>query len=153
MPEYKSPRVMLMNSAMMSVRGVYEICPITEEQFFDWTLLAHRNGVLINRIGYEQNIQMINARTALQLEPSRGACVPADGDYFLVMKLRYRATPEMKGTRVAPTDFEYSIGRYRAAALCIVDDDPTRARLEYNLDKIKLDKAPFLAKGGEKCNE
>ena len=99
--------IYLMNSAMMPNAGKYTCIEINEADFAAKVSAAIEAGCLVSRIGYPQNIEVIEALTGHVVELSRGQSKFKDGDTALVMRLSYRPIAPEKGAPVDPKDFEY----------------------------------------------
>lgn len=107
----KSIKVVLLNSAMMPVPGVYRARRIPKETFLFVLGSAYQLGQLESYLGYEQNVELIEKWTegAVKLRVNREQVKELnDGDIMLVMKLNYRVqNPQDKGKEVSEDDFEF----------------------------------------------
>lgn len=104
--------IYLMNSAVMPAGnyGCYVYRPATVDDLRD--VLADRHGPWVSRIGYPQNIDLIQRWSGIRVPLSREATqFAATGDRALVMRLKSRVeNPATKGAPVSddPRDWEFA---------------------------------------------
>ncbi len=96
---------------MMPAAGSYELKAITRTQFISLLLQAFEAGQLVNRIGYVQNMKLIESWTGIRLQLSREKTLVKDGDNLLCITLKYRANRK-KGDAVDENNFEFWIASY-----------------------------------------
>jgi len=88
----------------MTGEGVFSAKKISQREFIE-AILKHSP---IVRLGYKQNIEMINSWTGLSLQPNRDKFVLEIGDTAWVMKYKKRVkNPSEKGNIVNKTLFTY----------------------------------------------
>lgn len=102
-----------MNSAMMPAAGRYESRQVSAEAFFAAIRAADAAGTLISWIGYQQNADIIEARTGVNVGVTRAPLTSIrSGDTLLCMRLPYRPNQASKGAKVSDNDFEYFEVKY-----------------------------------------
>lgn len=103
--------VLLMNSSIMPVDGVYEYYSINRAKFVAYLQQAHDAGVLASYIGYPATADHIARISGVRPRVNRDHAVPSPGDMILVCKLKYRiGHPSQKGElKPEDDDFEYGL--------------------------------------------
>lgn len=95
--------MLLMNSAMMPVPGMYRCESISRETF---CALLKADPSPLSYIGYQQNVDLIREWTGISLPVSHEQTIMEAGDQALVMRLDYRAAGT-KGRKVGENDFSF----------------------------------------------
>lgn len=103
--------VLLMNSSIMPVDGVYEYYSVDRAKFVMHLKQACEAGVLKSYIGYPATAEHIERISGVRPRVSRDHAIPSPGDMILVCKLRYRiGHPSQKGElQPEDDDFEYGV--------------------------------------------
>ena len=102
----------LLNSAVMP-SGNYGIYIYHPAGIYDLRIVASRIAAgefgYESRIGYPQNIDLIERWTGHRIPLDRSACFFESGDHALIMRLKYRVVPGRKGAPVTddPDDWEF----------------------------------------------
>lgn len=100
--------IYLMNSTMIPNPGEYSCEEISPEKFFE-TIRKHGNR-MTSVIGYQQNLDFIEAQTGVKFDLSREKVYMMEGDHAFCMPLKYRVgAPADKGNPVDVADFEYFV--------------------------------------------
>lgn len=102
----------LMNSAMMPLEGSYIHVRITKDEFCLLVDEAVLMDDLVCYIGYQENLDLIYRWTGVLLTPSREQTVVKDGDFLLIMKLKYRVHGQKRGHKPCEKDFEFFLTKY-----------------------------------------
>lgn len=104
---------------MMPKEGVYSMTRIDKQIFCMLLKEFYEKNMLVNYIGYEQNIKLIEKWTGIKLQPNRSEVQNLQhGDSFLVMKLKYRLpTTSLKSNHnfqnnLSENDFEFFSVKY-----------------------------------------
>jgi hypothetical protein len=107
--------IYLMNSAVMPAGcyGIYRYRPATVDDLR--SVLNGDHGRWESRIGYPQNIELIEQWTGVRPPLDRSPSVFKDGDKAIVMRLKYRVVPGAKGAPVSddPRDWEFAWVEYK----------------------------------------
>lgn len=96
--------IYLMNSAVMTSEGSYETKKIKKAQFVE-LVQKHRHEI-ISRIGYPQNLKLLEIWTGIRFSISRDQTKIEDGQEMLCMCLKYRIDG-YKGKQVDENDFQF----------------------------------------------
>ena len=82
--------ILLLNSAVMPIEGVYALKPISKSKFQELLLEAAATGNFQSYIGYPETARLIEQLTGIEIEVSREQAELAAGDVMLIVKLRHR---------------------------------------------------------------
>ena len=85
-----SKRILLLNSSIMPISGIYEIRKINKDQFIRLIQFANKYSILDSYIGYDQTVNYIEGISGVRVPINRTQAIPNVGDYFLVIKLTKR---------------------------------------------------------------
>lgn len=112
--------IYILNSAVMPAGsyGTYTYEPAAIDTLR--AVLAGPEGSWASRIGYAQNVDLIERWTGVRVPLDRSEVTFSDGDQALVMRLRRRvADPTTKGAPVseAPEDWQFAWVTFRAPAV------------------------------------
>jgi len=69
-------RILLLNSSIMPVQGIYEIQRINKEQFIRLIQFADKYGILDSYIGYDQTVNYIEGISGVRVPINRTQAVP-----------------------------------------------------------------------------
>ena len=107
-------RLILLNSAIMPVEGVYELHEIGFHAFCE-TIKQYKDNIM-SYIGYPQNVELIKRWTGVDVGLNREAITGfKEDDIILVMRLIYRVkNPSDKGKIVNEDDFKFYLVKYRS---------------------------------------
>ena len=111
--------VHLLNAAVMPTAGVYELDPITLDEFTASVMAAYEDGSLKHYIGYENTLELVHDWVGIDLGGINVSQTEmADGDTFLVLRLRRRVSGSEKvrtrteHARLKIEDFDFYRGTY-----------------------------------------
>lgn len=97
-----------MNSAVMTSPGRYLLNEISKREFIERLINAYDHRILVNRISYKQNADLIYEWTDGEYRPvlNRQSTFVEDGDEMLCMTLKYRVEG-YEGKQVNENDFQF----------------------------------------------
>ena len=107
-----SKRILLLNSAIMPISGIYEIRKISKAQFIRLIQFADKYSILDSYIGYDQTVNYIEGISGVRVPVNRTQAIPNVGDYFLVIKLTKRVNNPIDKGQVVKPEYEYYFGIY-----------------------------------------
>jgi len=107
-----SKRILLLNSAIMPIQGIYEIRKISKDQFIRLIQFADKYNILDSYIGYDQTVNYIEGISGVRVPINRTQAVPNTGDYFLVIKLTKRVSNPIDKGKIDKPEYEYYFGVY-----------------------------------------
>jgi len=107
-----SKRILLLNSAIMPIQGIYEIRKISKDQFIRLIQFADKYSILDSYIGYDQTVNYIEGISGVRVPVNRTQAIPDKGDYFLVIKLTKRVSNPIDKGKIAEPEYEYYFGIY-----------------------------------------
>lgn len=113
----RHPTVHLLNAAVMPQPGFYDMQAIDAETFTELVQIAEELGQLKHYIGYKSTLTFVEHLAGIDLQGTNGdKTVMADGDVFLVIRLKYRVNPQQKRADTPEIrDFEFFKGSYAEA--------------------------------------
>ena len=82
--------ILLLNSAVMPIEGVYTLKRISEAKFRKVLQDASATDNFQSYIGYPETARLIQQYTGVEIEVSREQAELAPGDVMLIVKLRHR---------------------------------------------------------------
>lgn len=109
----------LLNAAVMPNAGIYRLEQITPDEFKSSVVDAHKKGSLKHYIGYETTLELVRWWVGINLgNINVDQTEMADGDAFLVLRLRRRVSASTKvrtrgeHARLEIEDFDFYCGTY-----------------------------------------
>lgn len=119
MSEIPHKEVHLLNAAVMPHAGVYQLNQISLSEFKAAIIDAYQNGVLKHYIGYQTTLDLVELWIGIDLgSVNVNQTEMADGDTFLVLRLRRRVAPAAKvrtrgeHAQLDIEDFDFYQGTY-----------------------------------------
>ena len=105
----------LLNSAVMpNLNGVYIIKEINFETFCQLITALDEVNILESYIGYEQNIELIQKWTGVEVALNRDSTIIKNKDQMLIMRLNSRINPLEKGNiEVNESHFEFAHATFK----------------------------------------
>ena len=122
--------VHLLNAAVMPTAGIYDLEQISLDEFSADVIEAYTNGTLRHYIGYQNTLDAIHDWIGMDLGAINVEQTKmADGEAFLVLRLRRRVSPAAKvrtrrdHTQLAVEDFDFYRGTYFQSPRFISEDE------------------------------
>ena len=124
-------KVHLLNAAVMPTAGVYDLEQITPDAFKAGVIEAHTAGILKHYIGYKTTLDLVRYWLGINLSSVNvSQTVMADGETFLVLRLRRRVSPSAKvrtlgeHARLEIEDFDFYRGTYFESRESFMEEVP-----------------------------
>jgi len=105
-------RILLLNSTVMPVSGIYEIKQIDKKQFIRLIQFANKYNILDSYIGYDQTVNDIEGISGVRVPINRTQAIPNPGDFLLIIKLNKRVSNPIDKGKIDRPEYEFYFGMY-----------------------------------------
>jgi len=107
-----SKKILLLNSSVMPIQGIYEIRKIDKDQFIRLIQFADKYSILDSYIGYDQTVSYIEGISGVRVPVNRTQAIPDKGDFLLIIKLTKRVNNPIDKGKVDKPEYEFYFGMY-----------------------------------------